>query len=1144
MALARTEAQVVVIAGNHDHAATFDAYRPFAGAAGVTLVGSVRTAETGGLVEFTSRGGERATVAVLPFLSQRYAVRAAELVAQSPAENTSTYDQHVRSLVRALTAGFRTDAVNLVMAHLTVLGGTFGGGERAAQSIFEYSVPAAVFPPDAHYVALGHLHRRQALAAPVPVHYSGAPLAVDFGEQDNTSVVLLVEATPTTPARVTDIPITAGRRLRTVHGTVAELAGMGGDLGDDLLRVVVRERARAGLREEVTELLPNALEVRIDPEFAASVTGSRPSTGGADRSPGELFREYLGTRAVDDRRVEELFARLHDRVGDISLGAAGGRLMRPVRLEMEGFAAFRERAVVDFTGAEYFALVGPTGSGKSTVIDALTFALYGTVPRWDDRRAVALALAPSVVRGVVRLVFDVRGERYVAVRELRRAARGGVNVKNARLERLLDRDDVDGDTEVLAADSGVTKAVEELLGLPFEHFTSCVVLPQGEFAEFLHAKPGDRQAILTRLLGLGVYERIAREANREAAAAGDRAALLAEQLGAYVDATDEAVAEAGGRVVALAALAERVGALLPEVSVAAQAVVAAEDLVATLARGAGPPGCAQGSRRVGGARRAAPRCRGARAGGPRPVHATPRRPTTPRERSSRRPRSGHRGNGPGATMRSSPPLSPPGRPRPTRWTPPGRRRTRRPGRWRRPRRPRRSPRGPASRRRRRSTRRRRSRRGWVVNGRCSPPCVHPRDWMPRERRRSVAVAARDAAQERLTAAEAADAAARDRLAAAPDRAPLEQARRDHAALTAVAATEPGLVARHAAAARVRAAAVDAVTGARAALATAIGNRDAAVRGDLAAALRPSLAVGEPCPVCTQEVSALPAPLPGVHVDALESAVGAAQAALEEALGAEADAVARERQAAEERDRLAAQLTQLRDAVTAAARSTDGTRMPGGAGLPGRLDDAGAVDAALAELDALAVAATEADAAARAARRTRAEAAAGVDAVQRELAAAAGALRTARDPLVPLGVPGSAEDPVAGWSALVDWAAQALAERDAALPDAERAAAAAAALADEARASCRGGGRGAGGAPSRGGGDGPRRAAGAEPGRHPRRAGGRAARRARRGAVGRAGRRRPGPAGRAGGVRPGCGRRAAGGAGGAHGGGGGGRGRRA
>ena len=305
------------------------------------------------------------------------------------------------------------------------------------------------------------------------------------------------------------------------------------------------------------------------------------------------------------------------------------------------------------------------------MIDALTFALYGTVPRWDDRRAVALALAPSVVRGVVRLVFDVRGGRYVAVRELRRAARGGVNVKNARLERLLDRDDVDGDTEVLAADSGVTKAVEELLGLPFEHFTSCVVLPQGEFAEFLHAKPGDRQAILTRLLGLGVYERIAREANREAAAAGDRAALLAEQLGAYVDATDEAVAEAGGRVVALAALAERVGALLPEVSVAAQAVVAAEDLVATLARGAGPPGCAQRSGRVGGARRAAPRCRGARAGGPRPVH---------RRRGGRRHRASAPCGGTGAGTAGTGPARPCGaRRRSRRPAGRGRRAGRRPG---------------------------------------------------------------------------------------------------------------------------------------------------------------------------------------------------------------------------------------------------------------------------------------------------------------------------------------------------------------------------------------------------------------------------------------------------------------------------------
>jgi DNA repair protein SbcD/Mre11 len=318
MGLARTGAEVIAIAGNHDHAATLDAYRPLAGVAGITLVGSVRTAERGGVVEFTARStGERATVAVLPFLSQRYAVRAAELVTNTPAENTGAYDQQLRDILASLTAGFSDDAVNLVMAHLTVLNGTFGGGERAAQSIFEYAVPAAIFPIEAHYVALGHLHRRQRIDAPCPVHYCGAPLAIDFGEQDNTPVVCLVEAAPGTPARITDIPITAGRRLRTVRGTVAELSVLAHSVGDadtgDFLRVWVREPARAGLREEVVALLPNALEVRIDPEFAAPTATSRPAVG-PERGPSDLFREYLGTRNVADPRVEQLFARLHDRV--------------------------------------------------------------------------------------------------------------------------------------------------------------------------------------------------------------------------------------------------------------------------------------------------------------------------------------------------------------------------------------------------------------------------------------------------------------------------------------------------------------------------------------------------------------------------------------------------------------------------------------------------------------------------------------------------------------------------------------------------------------------------------------------------------------------------------------------------------------
>jgi DNA repair protein SbcD/Mre11 len=324
----RAGAEVIVIAGNHDHGPTFEAYRPLMGVAGITLAGMYRSAERGGVIRFTARSdGADTQVALLPFLSQRYAVRAAEIVANTPSENVRAYDEQVRQIIGSLTGGFGGDTVNLVMSHITCVGGTFGGGERSAQSIFEYSVPAGIFPIAAHYVALGHLHRRQALPAPAPVHYSGAPLAVDFGEQDNTSVVCLVEAAPGVPARICDLPVRAGRRLRTVHGTLAELESRVGEFADDFLRVYLREPTRAGLRELAVAILPNALEVRIDPEFAPQADKApRPAQARTTRTPGQLFADYCATRDVSDQRVAALFGELHDEVtatDSAELSAAG-----------------------------------------------------------------------------------------------------------------------------------------------------------------------------------------------------------------------------------------------------------------------------------------------------------------------------------------------------------------------------------------------------------------------------------------------------------------------------------------------------------------------------------------------------------------------------------------------------------------------------------------------------------------------------------------------------------------------------------------------------------------------------------------------------------------------------------------------------
>src|SRR4051812_35452466 len=170
--------------------------------------------------------------------------------------------------------------------------------------------------------------------------------------------------------------------------------------------------------------------------------------------------------------------------------------MRPERLEVAGFGVFRDAVVTDFEGADLFALTGPTGAGKSTVIDAVVFALYGSVPRYDDKRLVAPIISQGKVEARVRLDFRVGAERYRVARVVRAAARGATT-KEARLERLAG-DDVD---EVIAGTADdVTAAVEQLLGLSYDHFTTCVVLPQGDFQRFLHQKPAQRQDLLVELL--------------------------------------------------------------------------------------------------------------------------------------------------------------------------------------------------------------------------------------------------------------------------------------------------------------------------------------------------------------------------------------------------------------------------------------------------------------------------------------------------------------------------------------------------------------------------------------------------------------------------------------------------------------------
>jgi exonuclease SbcC len=205
--------------------------------------------------------------------------------------------------------------------------------------------------------------------------------------------------------------------------------------------------------------------------------------------------------------------------------------MRPVLLEMQGFGPFREPVAVDFSDAELIAIVGATGHGKSSIIDAICFALYGRVPRHGDNLAPVITL--NAAEAKVSLTFTLGPRRYVASRIARRnPGGGGAKTRAVRLEAVHD----DGSTDVLA---GAVREFEPqmraLLGLDFDQFTKCVVLPQGRFAAFLQSTSGERSAILGALIGLSRYERMGH-------AARDRAIELQAKRAAFEQERDRATA--------------------------------------------------------------------------------------------------------------------------------------------------------------------------------------------------------------------------------------------------------------------------------------------------------------------------------------------------------------------------------------------------------------------------------------------------------------------------------------------------------------------------------------------------------------------------------------------------------------------------
>jgi exonuclease SbcC len=199
--------------------------------------------------------------------------------------------------------------------------------------------------------------------------------------------------------------------------------------------------------------------------------------------------------------------------------------MRPVRLTMQAFGPFAGREVVDFRKAVdsgLFGIYGATGAGKSSIFNAMTFALFGeTTKAGHERASLRSDHADPVTSTEVEFVFDLGERRYVVIRkpeQVRPKLRGQGEVKDAHDVNLFDasgmalEDIREGARGKILAErkvGTVNEAVVQLLGYGAEQFRKIVLLPQGQFEAFLSANTGERIGILRDLFDVSIYRRLA-----------------------------------------------------------------------------------------------------------------------------------------------------------------------------------------------------------------------------------------------------------------------------------------------------------------------------------------------------------------------------------------------------------------------------------------------------------------------------------------------------------------------------------------------------------------------------------------------------------------------------------------------------------
>jgi exonuclease SbcD len=336
-------APVEVIAGNHDGASFFRSLTRVQGRQRrIRLVDQPRHHADGGVIEYPGEDAEVIRLATLPFIHAGRGVLIDRFSVASSwhAQYADGIREVAQMLAEGLAAGYNPGRHVLVFAaHLHIAGAVPSGTERRSHVTDSYAAQAASIPA-VSYAAFGHIHKPQRLPGPTEARYAGSPIPIDFGEEGEEKSVVLVEATPGRPPDVRAVPLRGGRALRSVRGTLSDIAALAPHIGNALCRVIVQtESLTPHLSEAVHELLPNATILSVSEDCAATrvrALSAEDNPGGAEDSLPFLFREFLAGVKVKNASAEKVLGAFDVLIGR---GAEEAPIPFPEERVLEGTQA-------------------------------------------------------------------------------------------------------------------------------------------------------------------------------------------------------------------------------------------------------------------------------------------------------------------------------------------------------------------------------------------------------------------------------------------------------------------------------------------------------------------------------------------------------------------------------------------------------------------------------------------------------------------------------------------------------------------------------------------------------------------------------------------------------------------------------------